>query len=66
MLDRDETIAEWERRRGRSAVNVDFYERLGGFQFCLVMVRLAESMGVPEMALNNPVADLTAQLIEAS
>lgn len=66
MLTRDEIITAWERRRGRSAANVDFYERLGGFQFCLVMVRLAESMGVPEMAVDNPVADLTAQLIEAS
>ena len=44
--------------------NVDFYERLGGFQFCLVMVRLAESMGIPEMGFDNPVATLTAQLIE--
>ena len=66
MLDRAETIAEWERLRGRHAGNVDFYERLGGFQFCLVMVKLAESMGVPEMAVHNPVADLTRQLIEAS
>ena len=66
MLDRDETIAEWERLRGRPATNVDFYERLGGFQFCLVMVRLAESMGVPEMGLNNPVASLTRQLIASA
>ena len=65
MLSRDETIAEWERLRGRSAVNVDFYERLGGFHFGLVMVRLAESMGVPEMALNNPVVELTRQLIQS-
>ena len=52
--------------RTRRPTNVDFYERLGGFQFCLVMVRLAESMGVPEMATDNPVAHLTAELIESS
>jgi aminoglycoside phosphotransferase (APT) family kinase protein len=66
MLDRDEVTAEWERLRGRPATHVDFYERLGGFQFGLVMVRLAESMGIPEMALDNPVVHLTAQLIESS
>jgi aminoglycoside phosphotransferase (APT) family kinase protein len=66
MLDRAETIAEWERLRGRSARHVDFYERLGGFQFTLVMVRLAESMGIPDMAVDNPVAHLTRELIEAS
>jgi aminoglycoside phosphotransferase (APT) family kinase protein len=66
MLDREEIIAEWERLRGRPARHVDFYERLGGFQFTLVMIKLAESMGLPDMAVNNPVAHLTRQLIEAS
>jgi aminoglycoside phosphotransferase (APT) family kinase protein len=66
MLDRDQTIAEWERLHGRSATHVDFYERLGGFQFTLVMVRLAESMGVPGMATDNPVAHLTRELIETA
>ena len=66
MLDRDETIATWERLRGRVAQHVDFYERLGGFQFSLVMVRLAEAMGVPAMALDNPVVHLTRQLVAAS
>lgn len=66
LLDRAETIAQWERLRGRAAIHVDFYERLAGFQFCLVMVRLAESMGVPEMAMDNPVADLTRALIDSA
>jgi aminoglycoside phosphotransferase (APT) family kinase protein len=65
MLDRDESIRAWEQWRARGATHVDFYERLGGFQFTLVMVRLAESMGIPQMALDNPVAHLTRQLIEA-
>jgi len=66
MLDRDETIAEWERLCGRRAVHVDFYERLGGFHFTLVMVRLAEALNIPGMAVDNPVAHLTQRLIEAS
>jgi aminoglycoside phosphotransferase (APT) family kinase protein len=66
MLDRAETIAEWERLRSRSADHVDFYERLGGFQFCLVMVRLAEAMGIPEMGRDNPVATITRQLIDSA
>lgn len=66
MLDRDETIATWERLRGRAARHVDFYERLGGFQFSLVMVRLAEAMGAPAMAFDNPVVHLTRQLVAAS
>ena len=65
LLDRAETIAEWERLRGRPAPNVDFYELLGGFQFCLVMVRLAESMGMPDMGWDNPVATITGQLAAA-
>ena len=66
LLDRAETIAEWERLRGRPARHVDFYERLGGFQFALVMVRLAESMGIPDMGWDNPVVTLTGQLIASS
>lgn len=66
MLDRADTIAEWERRRGRPARHVDFYERLGGFQFCLVMVKLAETFGVPSMAVENPVAALTRDLVSSA
>ena len=32
----------WEELAGRPATHVDFYEILGGFQFCLVMCKLAE------------------------
>jgi aminoglycoside phosphotransferase (APT) family kinase protein len=66
MLDRAEVIASWEQWRGRSAQHVEFYERLAGFHFSLVMVRLAESMGIPEMAADNPVVHLTRELIDTS
>jgi aminoglycoside phosphotransferase (APT) family kinase protein len=70
MLDRDETIALWEQLKGRPASNVDFYERLAGFQFSLVMVRLATMYtmehgadAVGPMATHNPVSLRTAELI---
>jgi aminoglycoside phosphotransferase (APT) family kinase protein len=70
FLDRDEIIALWERELGRRAVNVDFYEALGGFHFTLVMMRiiamselLAPGAWDPAYAVDNPVAQLTKQLI---
>lgn len=70
MLDRSATIALWEELKGRKANHVDFYEVLAGFQFCLVMVKLAESFvaesgdpSVGAMAIYNPVATITARLI---
>lgn len=72
MLDRDQTIAVWEELAGRPATHVDFYELLGGFQFCLVMIKLSEMFvresGNPEMAamaVQNPVATITADLLAA-
>lgn len=68
MLDRDATIAVWEDLTGRPATNVEFYEVLAGFQFGLVMVKIAqtyvlesgdESLGA--MAVYNPVNSLTAR-----
>ena len=56
--------------KGRPATHVDFYERLGGFQFCLVMCKLAEmytmehgAEAVGPMATHNPVSLRTAELI---
>jgi aminoglycoside phosphotransferase (APT) family kinase protein len=70
MLDRDQTIALWEELKGRPATHVDFYERLGGFQFCLVMCKLAEmytmehgAEAVGPMATHNPVSLRTAELL---
>ena len=67
MLDRAATIAWWEELMGRPAANVEFYEILAGFQFSLVMIRLAamfaaeagdESIGA--MGIYNPVVGITA------
>ena len=70
MLDRAETIALWGDLMGRPATHVDFYERLGGFQFCLVMCKLAEMYtlehgpeAVGPMATHNPVSFITADLL---
>ncbi len=64
MLDRAKTIALWEQHMGRRAEHVDFYERLGGFHFTLVMIMLAEMMNIPEMRVDNPVAAITAELMD--
>ena len=68
MLDRASTIALWEELMGRPANHVDFYEILAGFQFSLVMVKLAEmyvaESGDPSigaMAVYNPVTAITAR-----
>ena len=70
MLDRASTIALWEQLMGRPASHVDFYEILAGFQFSLVMVKLAEmyvaESGDPSigaMAVYNPVTAITARLL---
>jgi aminoglycoside phosphotransferase (APT) family kinase protein len=63
MLTRAETVARWESHMGRPAAHVDFYEQLAGFHFTLVMIRLAEMMEIPEMAVRNPVAEITASLL---
>jgi aminoglycoside phosphotransferase (APT) family kinase protein len=60
LLDRDETIALWEEKVGRAAPHVDFYELLGGFHFCLIMVMMGRNMerlmpGFPkDFGLTNP------------
>jgi aminoglycoside phosphotransferase (APT) family kinase protein len=64
MLDRDGTVALWEDFVGRPASHVEFYECLAGFQFTLVMVKLAEMLDIPDMAVDNPVAALTAQMLD--
>ena len=70
MLDRAQTIALWEELMGRPATHVDFYEVLAGFQFALVMVKLAEmyvaESGDPSigaMAVYNPVTAITARML---
>jgi aminoglycoside phosphotransferase (APT) family kinase protein len=73
MLSRDEIIALWEGEVGRPAHHVDFYERLGGFHFTLVMMRIGAMMDLlapgtwpAGYSAQNPVAQLTAALISTS
>ena len=63
LASRAETIACWESHMGRAAAHVEFYEQLAGFHFTLVMIRLAAMMEIPEMAVRNPVAEITAQIL---
>ena len=63
LLDAGETVAVWERHMGRAASHVEWYEQLAGFHFVLVMIRLAEMMEFPEMAVHNPVAEITCDLL---
>lgn len=63
MLTPTETVALWESQIGRKADNLEFYEILAGFQFTLAMIRLAELLEMPDMAVENPVADLTSRLL---
>lgn len=64
MMTSTQTVARWEHQVGRTAVNIDFYEILAGFQFTLAMIRLSDLLGIPGMDVDNPVIDLTAQLLE--
>lgn len=70
FLGRDETIAYWEELMGRPATHVDFYERLAGFHFTLVLMRLGQmteelspETAVPGFGVFNPVSMLTAELL---
>jgi len=62
MLDEAATIALWEELMGRQAVNVDFYKKLAGFQFSLVMMRIMQVAGAAELALQSPVLVMTAEM----
>jgi aminoglycoside phosphotransferase (APT) family kinase protein len=70
MLTRDETIALWEDRVGRTAEHVDFYEIVAGFHFTLVMMRIVGMFKEldpqsysPGGDIYNPVSMLTAQML---
>jgi aminoglycoside phosphotransferase (APT) family kinase protein len=70
MLDHDATVALWEQLMGRPAADLFFYEVLAGFQFSLVMIKLAEMFAtesgdpnVGAMAIYNPVVGITADLL---
>ncbi len=66
----DETIAIWSEFMGRAPRHVDFYMRLAGFHFTLVMLRISAMVKLgtpeawaPEYETHNPVMTLTKQLI---
>lgn len=68
--DHDETVAIWSSLMGREPHHVDFYIRLAGFHFSLVMLRISAMMRLlepeswaPEYETHNPVMLLTKQLI---
>ncbi len=70
LLTRAETIDLWEQEQRRPASHIDFYERLAGFQFSLVLVRMAAMMelltpdtAIPGMGVYNPVVAETAKLL---
>ena len=60
FLDRSEIIAFWEKKVGRSAGHVDFYEVLGGFHFVLIMVMLRKN--TLRLAPDQPGGDFLATL----
>jgi aminoglycoside phosphotransferase (APT) family kinase protein len=70
MGGRDDTIAEWERRTGLRARNLEFYEVFAGFRFAVVMIRLArlymqwELPVPPDMETNNPVTQVLARILD--
>lgn len=73
LLGRDETIAIWEEKVGRKARHVDFYELLGGYHFCIVMVMLARNMirlmpdGFPaDFGETNPGTQLLRGMLEGA
>ena len=63
MMTQTETVALWESQIGRKADNLEFYEIMAGFQFTLVMIRLAQLLEMPGMDVDNPIADLTSRLL---
>jgi len=70
LLDRSETVALWEQKIGRPALHVDFYELLGGFHFCLIMVMMGRSMArlMPDFPADfgqtNPGVGVLATIVE--
>lgn len=68
--DRDETATIWAEHMGREPEHLDFYERLAGFHFTLVMLRISAMTRLlspdswnPAFETHNPVMALTKQLI---
>ena len=72
VRDVEPTIAEWERRTGLRATNLEFYEVFAGLRFAVVMIRIATlvtEFGLmpieagEDMAANNAVTRVLADLL---
>lgn len=70
LLGRRELIERWERKVGRPATHIDFYEVLGGFHFSVIMImlgknmlRLAPDTAPPDFGLVNPGPQLLAKML---
>jgi aminoglycoside phosphotransferase (APT) family kinase protein len=71
MPDRAATVARWEDRVGRPAVDVDFWELFAGLRFGIVMLRITQALVDAElipadtdMARNNTVTQLLAKMLD--
>jgi aminoglycoside phosphotransferase (APT) family kinase protein len=70
LQSREQLIASWEQRTGRSADNVDYYEAFAATRLSMMMVRAGLMMiaggklpaGNP-MPVNNPAANILANLL---
>jgi aminoglycoside phosphotransferase (APT) family kinase protein len=71
LQSREQLIASWEQRTGRSAAHVDYYEAFAAARLSMMMVRAGLMMiaggklppGNP-MPVNNPAANILANLLE--
>jgi aminoglycoside phosphotransferase (APT) family kinase protein len=69
--ERAETVARWERRLGRPAADLAWWEAFAGFRFAAILAQLARQMhqfGVlpadSTFAVDNPASRLLAQVLE--
>ena len=71
LPDRASSIGRWEKRSGRSAAHLDWYELLGGVRFALILARVMQLLdtsgmlpGAAESALDQTGAQLLDRMLE--
>ncbi len=69
---REETIALYEERTGRTALHLEYFEILAGMRFSVILIRLAKQFKhnglMPEdtnFEIDNPVSNLHRKQLEA-